>query len=167
MMKEYSSPGRQDGVALLMALMFLVIITLIALSSMRTSTLELKMAGNEQLQVEAAQSAQSAIDTVIQTNNFQVTTDFTACFNKDTDGDGNGCELVANLDLDGDGVDDNENEVEINLVDSGSFTCRACQSSANQFNAAQFSILSDYADTTHGGRAQIGQGILMLIPTGN
>jgi len=162
MMKRFHAPHREQGVALLMALMFLVIITLISLSSMRTSTLELKMAANEQLRVEAVQSAQSAIDQIINVDNFPVVTeDYTVCFNMagDTDTQGNSCNETQS------DLDNTNKHVEVRLKSSGSFTCRACQSSSNKFSAAQFAIHSEYEDTNHGGRATVGQGLLMLIPS--
>lgn len=162
MTREFRYPASQNGVALLMALMFLVVITLIALSTMRSSTLELKMAGNEQFRTQAVQSAQTAIDKVTRTDNFPVITQgFTVCFNKTTNSDGNACDRQ---------VDDlNEtlyanNQAEIKLMAAGAFTCRACQTSANKFNAAQFAMRSDYQNSATGSRAHINQGMLLMVP---
>jgi Tfp pilus assembly protein PilX len=164
MAKHLGYPRRQAGVALLMALMFLVIITLIALSTMRSSTLELKMAGNEQFRTQAVQSAQTAIDEVTAINNFPVITDgFTVCFNKTANADGNPCDRQA-TDLSASTYANNQ--VEIKLMAVGAFTCRACQTSANKFDAAQFSMLSDYQNSATGSRAQINQGMLMMVPAG-
>lgn len=163
-----ADPSRQDGVALMMALVFLIVITLIALSSMRGSTLELKMAGNEQMRVQAVQSAQTAIDKVSNIENFPVfKVGYTICFNKTEPHDADKGKVC---DKQGDTLDDPEyanNGVEIRLLADGAFTCRACQTSANKFNAAQFSMLSDYQNDTMGGRARIEQGMLLMVPTGN
>ena len=57
--------GRQGGVALVTALIFLVIITALALSAMRTGTQELRMALNAEHKVTAVQKAQALSDAVV------------------------------------------------------------------------------------------------------
>lgn len=61
-------PVNQQGAALLVALMFLVILTLLSVHAMRSSTMELRMAGNEQERRLGFDSAQSARDAVIAAN---------------------------------------------------------------------------------------------------
>lgn len=56
--------NRQQGAALVTALVFLIIITAIALSSMRSSTQELRMAVNAEEKLGAAQRAQALSDAV-------------------------------------------------------------------------------------------------------
>ncbi|MCK5263286.1 MAG: pilus assembly protein PilX, partial [Gammaproteobacteria bacterium] len=46
--KKLSAPGRQAGVVLVMALVMLMVLTLIGVSSMSSSTLEMKVATNMQ-----------------------------------------------------------------------------------------------------------------------
>ena len=58
------APSRQTGAALVTALVFLVIITAIALSAMRASTQELRMSLNQELKVDAGQRAQALADGV-------------------------------------------------------------------------------------------------------
>jgi Tfp pilus assembly protein PilV len=53
---------RQQGAALITALIFLIIITVIALSSMRSSTQELRMAVNAEEKLTAGQLAQAVAD---------------------------------------------------------------------------------------------------------
>lgn len=55
----------QRGSALLVSLVFLVILTVLGLSVMNTSHLEMKMAANAQFGNQAFQAAESAIDTVM------------------------------------------------------------------------------------------------------
>ena len=43
---QYNSRARQDGAALILALIFLLLMTLLSTSSMRTSTMQERMAGN-------------------------------------------------------------------------------------------------------------------------
>lgn len=59
-----SLPAGQAGAALVTALIFLVIITAIALSSMRSSTQELRMSVNAEHKVGAGQLAQALSDAV-------------------------------------------------------------------------------------------------------
>lgn len=76
-------PPRQRGIALATALIFLVVITLLGLVAMRTSTTELRLARNEQVRMEAMQTAQSVVDTVLaDSDNFPLTMDLDAphCF---------------------------------------------------------------------------------------
>lgn len=62
----------QKGAALFVALVFLVVITLISITAMRSSTLELLMATNEQGQRIALESVQSASTAVINSNNITI-----------------------------------------------------------------------------------------------
>jgi len=57
-----SLPARQRGVALAVALILLVVLTLLALSGIRLSTMELRMALNDELRVAAFEQAQSYVD---------------------------------------------------------------------------------------------------------
>jgi hypothetical protein len=54
-------PSRQAGVVLIMALVMLTVLTLIGVSSMSSSTLEMKVAGNMQQHMVAFQAAQSRL----------------------------------------------------------------------------------------------------------
>ena len=72
-----NNPNRQQGAVLVMALVMLTVLTLIGVSSMSSSTLELKVAGNTQQHDIAFQAAQSVIDITasedpLNTNNYQV-----------------------------------------------------------------------------------------------
>lgn len=66
-------PQNQHGAALFMALMFLIIITMLSLSAMRSSVMELRMATNSESEINATQRAQAVIDaTVADPNNTPV-----------------------------------------------------------------------------------------------
>lgn len=68
-MKPIALPGRQRGIALAVALILLVVLTLLALSGVRLSTMELRMSLNDQLRVESFERAQSMVDTTIRNFN--------------------------------------------------------------------------------------------------
>ncbi len=59
--KASAMPLRQAGVVLIMALVMLTVLTLIGVSSMSSSTLEMKVAGNMQQHMVAFQAAQSRL----------------------------------------------------------------------------------------------------------
>ena len=63
-----SAIDRQRGVTLLVTLIMLVVLTLLVISAIRSSTINLHIAGNMQMQEEATASAQQAIEQVISTN---------------------------------------------------------------------------------------------------
>jgi len=56
------SPARQQGAALVVGLILLLVLTLLAISGMTTASLELQMAGNEQYQERAFQAADAGIE---------------------------------------------------------------------------------------------------------
>jgi Tfp pilus assembly protein PilX len=69
-MKPSSSPRRepkqsQRGVTLVIALIFLVVITLIVVSAIKSTNVNSKIAGNMQVQREAEAATQQAIEAVI------------------------------------------------------------------------------------------------------
>lgn len=76
-------PGRQAGVTLVIALLFLVVLTMLVLSAINSGTLGLRIAMNMQLQKEAATTAQAYLDaklaslTFFQSPPTTVTTDTT------------------------------------------------------------------------------------------
>ena len=57
---------RQSGAALIISLILLMVLTVLAISTMRTASLELLMAGNAQYRESAFRLAQSGIDAVVQ-----------------------------------------------------------------------------------------------------
>lgn len=65
MQKKNRTIVLQHGSVMIIALIFLVVLGIMGLTSMQTSRLELHMAGNEQVKVSAQQAAQSLIDAII------------------------------------------------------------------------------------------------------
>lgn len=57
--------ARQDGAALIISLLFLLLITIVATTGSENSTLQLQMAGNEQSRVEAQQRTLALLDAII------------------------------------------------------------------------------------------------------
>jgi len=81
------SRSRQRGVVLFIGLIMLIVMTLLAVSGIRTSTTNLKVVGNMQAQAEAINAAQQAIDNVMASvNNFY--TPIAGTFTVDVNNDG-------------------------------------------------------------------------------
>ena len=57
-----NSVNRQQGAALIVGLVLMTVLTLLAVSTMRTATLELAMAGNAQYHEQAVQLAETGIE---------------------------------------------------------------------------------------------------------
>src|SRR5215475_1859203 len=64
-MSQLPMPHSQRGVALLVALVFLLATTLLALAATRSSRLELRMAQNEEARLTAVQQVQALAEAVI------------------------------------------------------------------------------------------------------
>lgn len=68
--RQIASPSGEQGIALVTALVFLIIATVISLGSMRGSGLELQMSGNVQDQGQAFQGAESGIAFTLRREGF-------------------------------------------------------------------------------------------------
>ena len=64
------APGRQRGVALVVALIFLLLLTLVGVANMGNSMLEERMAGNLQAQTQAFQAAETGVVRIIAGEDF-------------------------------------------------------------------------------------------------
>jgi type IV pilus assembly protein PilX len=65
MQKALSTAGRQQGAALVVGLLLLVVLTLLAITGMNTASSELIMAGNEQYRQNAFQAAEAGIERAV------------------------------------------------------------------------------------------------------
>lgn len=65
LMRSSSPPPRQRGAALVIGLILLLVLTVLAVSGVMTSTLELRMVGNQQQQERAFQAAEIAVEEAI------------------------------------------------------------------------------------------------------
>jgi type IV pilus assembly protein PilX len=74
---KFSNRSKQQGAALVVGLMLLVVITVLAISGMNTATTELAMARNDQAYEDAFQAAETGIATALSQGQF-VTTGSTA-----------------------------------------------------------------------------------------
>jgi hypothetical protein len=149
------------------ALVFLVIVSALGIMSMRSSTVGVRMARNEESRVAAAQTAQGLTEQVLATPaNTPVIggPGYSNCTTGISD-----CDLysisVTSTDL-------------AALVDSGALSAevkrltpsdkpppRVVESSLDKFSAAGFQVTATYDRSDDGlGRTQVVEGLLMLVP---
>ena len=169
----------QRGAALFVALIFLVLITLISVTSMRTSTMELRMAGNEQNYRTGADSVQSATTAVLRSGEIKIIADGSiTCF--DFGGEtpeGITCDQDVTLDA-GAGRDE-QNHVMVTM--DGMAECPpgvATSLTLQRHNiivnpgggggsCAYMSLNSRYdATISRGGRVETQQGFFRILPGG-
>lgn len=98
----FTSRTRQQGAALVVGMVLLLVLTLLAISGMNTATLELQMAGNAQYAQNAFQIAETGIERAMLSGNYNTGQDFLLDSSSgsvpDPDGDGG----------DGDGGDEGD-----------------------------------------------------------
>lgn len=158
----------QQGSVLLISLIFMVILTLAATTTMRTSTLEMQMAGNEETRIRTLELAQSIVDEVVgEPDNMVVSGEV---------GDVNCTNNVAGCDNYSVTVDEtlipaadqpNVSVVVERLTPALSPAPRGINSSADAFFAARFQVDSTYDGSDQGeGNAGVVQGVIILVPRG-
>lgn len=67
---KFRFPGKQDGAALVVGLILMVIITVLAISGMNTATTELAMARNDQSYENAFQAAETGLEMALSQGRF-------------------------------------------------------------------------------------------------
>ena len=190
-MKTMNLPNQQQGVALAVAMILLLGVTVVSLASLNTSLLELVMAGNEQARMSAFQKAQSGLDAV----EAEICADYKAFFAPyvgtgyavcaSTGFDNKTCD-VTTLPLPVDYVNPDalantqirarrfgtfqrsppRGDDTVNAADlSTSVACRGYRPSSSLKSYAQILIESKYdAIASRGGRAHLVQGFLIELP---
>jgi Tfp pilus assembly protein PilX len=164
---NYKTEQNQRGAILIIALMFLVAITLLTVSSMRSSKIGLLMAQNEESRIAAVQAAQALADAIVAnpaSTPVVGTTGFTAC----TAGQ-YGCnrnDLPVNNQILADAVA--ATHLKARVERTGTVfrpPPRIVESSIDKFSSASFRVTTVYDRVDDGlGRQQITEGVLVLIP---
>ena len=162
-----ASGKEQHGAILITALIFLVVVTMLGMTSMRSSTLGVRMAHNEESRFTAIEAAQAMSETVVGSPaSTPVIGDvgFTNC----TPGEA-GCTTYA-VPLPAGYVN--------NEVGAGHLSARiermapaekppprVLESSIDKFSAASFRVTASYDRSDEGlGQAQVVEGVLVLVP---
>jgi len=166
-MQNFKSMRQQRGAILVVALMFLVAITLFTISSMRSSKIGLLMAQNEESRIAAVQAAQALADAIVAnpaSTPVVGKVGYTAC----TAGEQN-CDRM-DLPV--------SNEELQNAIASAWLSARVertgtifrpppriVESSIDKFSSASFTVVTEYDRVSEGlGRQQITEGVLVLVP---
>lgn len=163
----FRSAKKQQGAILVIALIFLVAITLYTISAMRSSRIGLQMAMNDESRIAAIQAAQALSDAIVANPGSTPVvgkTGYTAC----TAGQG-GCNrsdlVVDNLTLTDQIASD---YVSARVERVGTVfrpPPRVVESSLDKFSSASFSITTTFDRAEVGlGRQQITEGVLVLVP---
>lgn len=157
-----------QGSVLVISLVFLVILTLAATTTMRTSTMEMRMAGNEEARISTLEMTQSIVDEVVgEPTNMVVS------------GDVGYVNCTANVS----GCNDTNVTIDTNLLPAAnagraqvvveriapalSPAPRGINSSADAFLAARFEVDATYDGTSaNEGQAGVVQGVIVLVPSG-
>ena len=165
--KQIASRQKQSGAILVIALMFLIAITLFTVSSMRSSNIGLRMAQNEESRIAATQAAQALADVIVANPASTPVigrTGFTAC----TSGQ-------VNCDRENLAVDDSALAGEVaayhlsaRVERTGTVfrpPPRVVESSIDKFSSASFRVTTTFDRVDEGlGRQQITEGVLVLVP---
>jgi hypothetical protein len=164
---NFASKQKQSGAILVIALMFLVAITLLTISSMRSSNIGLHMAQNEESRIAAIQAAQALADVIVA--NPAATpvigkSGYTAC----TAGQ-QGCDRndlpIDDATLSGE-VATYHLSARVERVGTVFRPPpRAVESSIDKFTSASFRVTTTFDRVDEGlGRQQITEGVLVLVP---
>lgn len=160
---------RQTGAALITALVFLIIITLLSLSAMRSSILELRQASNDEVRVMAFETTQAIIDSVINTPaNLPVVGDvgFRICTAYEPDCEQN--DLVLEGGMYADQIAEQQVRVRVERLEPlFGPPPRGLGTTARMLTAASFNIEADYDRADEGlGHSELRQGIMVVVPKG-
>jgi type IV pilus assembly protein PilX len=74
---SYQVPSRQDGAALVVGLILLLVLTVLGITGVVTAALELQMSGNTQFQERAFQAAEFAIEQAVNSPSLSTTNVYT------------------------------------------------------------------------------------------
>jgi Tfp pilus assembly protein PilX len=147
--------------------MFLVAITLLTISSMRSGNIGLFMAQNEESRIAAEQSAQALADAVVATPaSTPVTgkTGYTACTTGVKDCNRNDLPIT-NPELASAVA---ANHISARVERTGTIfrpPPRAVQTSIDKFSSASFRVVTTFDRVDEGlGREQVTEGVLVLVP---
>lgn len=165
--QNVTSMQKQGGAILVIALIFLIAITLFTISSMRSSKIGLHMAQNEESRITAVQAAQALADAIVAdpaSTPVVGTTGYTAC----TTGQ-SGCnrdDLAVSNDVLYSAVASNYLSARVERTGNVfSPPPRIVESSIDKFTSASFKVITEYDRADEGlGRQQITEGVLVLVP---
>jgi Tfp pilus assembly protein PilX len=165
--RPLSTKKRQGGAILVVALMFLVAITLYTISSMRSSNIGLFMAQNEESRVAAEQAAQALADAIVASpasTPVVGNTGYTACTANESGCNRNDLPVTDPVLASAVANDHMQARVER----TGTIfrpPPRVVETSIDKFTSASFRVVTTFDRVEDGlGREQITEGVLVLVP---
>ena len=167
-MRKYAAlQRRQGGAILVIALMFLVAITLFTISSMRSSNIGLFMAQNDESRIAAEQAAQALADAIVASPASTPVVGepgYTACTAGET-----GCtrnDLPVNDPVLASAVANDY--IQARVERTGTLfrpPPRVVETSIDKFTSASFRVVTTYDRIDEGlGHEQVTEGVLVLVP---
>ena len=159
--------GRQTGAILITSMIILIVMVVLGMASVRISTMELRMANNEEASMSAFQSSHALGDLVAATPTATPVTGlpgFTICTPAEA-----GCDLnnlLFPIGFIGAEVAAGTLNARIQrLAPALRPPPRGIESSVDKFSAAVFQVQATYDRADEGrGRAQTTEGLLVLVP---
>lgn len=158
---------KQHGAILVVALMFLIAITLLTISSMRATNIGLFMAQNEESRIAAEQAAQALADAIVASPSATPVygmQGFTACTAGQTSCDRYDLTIqdpVLSYEI-------AANHISARVERVGPIfrpPPRVVESSIDKFTSAGFRVTTTYDRVAEGlGRQQVSEGVLVLVP---
>jgi len=161
---------RQHGGTLLVALVFLVVLGLLSLTSMQISRLQLRMSNNEEVRIAALQAAQAMTDAIAATPAMTPVIGgigFTLCT---PGGDADVCDRESLFmpagELQPEVAAGHLSAQAVITSPPGSPPPRGLGYSADKFGSTAFQVTSQYDRADEGrGRATVNAGLVVLTPT--
>lgn len=151
----------------MISLIFLIAITVLAISSMRSSNISLRMAQNEESQVAAMQAAQALADAIVADPNSTLVvgqSGYTTCTTGEVNCDS--YELTVGDQTLATAV--SYDYISARVERTGAIfrpPPRIVESSIDKFTSASFRVTATYDRTADGlGYRQISEGVLILVP---
>jgi hypothetical protein len=167
MHEQGSTVTCQRGAILVTALIFLAVITMLGVTSMRSSTIGVRMAHNEESRFTAMETAQAISEAIVSTPAAApVIGDpgFTICTAGEMGCDLYGVPLPAGYVGNSVAAGHLSARVE-RMAPSEKPPPRGLESSLDKFSTASFRVISTYDRGDEGlGRAQLVEGVLVLVP---
>ncbi len=157
--------NRQQGAALFVSLMLLLVITLVSVAALRTSRLELRMAGNQESRLESFMSAQALVDAIVATPATVPVIGnpgFTLCTAMEA-----GCDRYTLSFDNGLFAADLAKGSLAAVVTRGEEVPipRGLSTSVDKFNGVQYTVRSSFDRSAENlGRTQVVEGMLVLVP---
>lgn len=159
------------GAALVTSLVMLMALTMVSLSAIQTTAIQVQISGNDEATLEADQYAQSVVDAVIEkSTNFVVGSKngYTVCAINDIGCDATTISLTDPMFVDPNVTVNPSNGVQARvelLKTSAAPRLSTHASSATAFNGAYFTITGSYNRTKENrGKSNVVQGFVMIFP---